>query len=124
MQTKFDFNWADYFIRVNLHLGMYVTDCCITMYQGDFSIRVNQCFFYYYQLYQLGTGGRSQKDLACTMLHMHGENSQLFCNTLPTVVWEKFAVKNFRRRHAATKIKRMKYFYRWINRDSEVFSTS
>ena len=23
-------------------------------------------YYYYYQLYQLGTGGRSQKDLACT----------------------------------------------------------
>ena len=25
-----------------------------------------ELLFFYYQLYQLGTGGRSQKDLACT----------------------------------------------------------
>ena len=40
-----------------------------------------------------------------------------------TVVWEKFALKHFRRWYDTMKIKCMKYFYGWINREGELFSS-
>ena len=33
----------------------------------------NSCYYYYYQLYQLGTGGRSQKDVASELPIIQGK---------------------------------------------------